>query len=190
MAGCRTLPDPCETPEADPPSREESENVKVVGQFIDTVWNTEWSDEDTATMLAERSRGNAAFVPRAIEDGLSTLRNPGSVRHRRDRAGKPIKSSGPDDYRTCVNAVHMVAQDLRIEVLDMITCDNIVVVQMFLRGTDRRADGRKDLPGAFGTLPPTGQRFRMQTSVLFQLHGGRIIRDKLVYGAPLIYETS
>ncbi|MDJ0389596.1 ester cyclase [Roseomonas sp. E05] len=188
MAGCRTLPDPCETPKEDPPTREESENRKVVREFIDRVWNATWSKEDSNRLLAGRGSGDNTYVPPSVEDTLGSLRHPDSIRHRRDRAGNPIRSSGPDDYKKCVNAVHMIVQDLRVEILDMVASGDSVVVQMLLRGTDRRADGKAELPGAFGAQPPTGKRFRMQTTSVYQLRDHRIISDRLMYGAPLEYE--
>lgn len=184
MAGCSALPDPCETPEDDCPSQEESDNSNVVREFIRRVWNYHWTAKDDEALLAAHAKGNRSYVPDSIRQALDELRSPTTVRHRRDRAGRPVRSSGPDDYATCVGAVHEVVRNLRLTILDLVADGDRVVAHVAVEGVNQRLDGRTDLPGAFGALPPTGQPFRIETTTSYRIHDGRIAEDWLVFEPP------
>jgi ketosteroid isomerase-like protein len=187
MAGCSTLPKPCDPAEPDPPKPEEQANGDVVRQFIEQVWNTPWTPADDKEFLAQRAAGNYAFVPKSIAAALDALRSDNTVRHRRDADQKPVKSSGKDDYAKCVNAVHEVAQDIRITVIDLLPVGDRVTAVLQVRGIDRRVDGRTDLAGAFGRTPPSGQPFRLQTATVYHVANGKIKADYLLYGGMPAY---
>jgi predicted ester cyclase len=184
MAGCSALPNPCHTPTPDPPTPDENDNSNVVRQFIERVWNYRWTPADDQAFLAARNSGDRCYVPRSIARALDELRSATTIRHRRDQAGRPVQSSGPDDYATCVNAVHEVAQDLKLTILDLVADEDRVVAHIAVEGIDRRLDGRADLPGAFGALPPTGRDFRTHTATFYWVRDGRIAEDWLVFESP------
>lgn len=188
MAGCTVLPDPCEAPVDDPPTEEESANSEVVERFIQQVWNHCWTPDENATYLAERNRGNRAYVPAAVDAALQALRSPTTIRHRRGRDGRPIRSSGADDYATCVNAVHGVAQDIHITVIDLVGVGHDgVIAHLMVEGTDRRADGRTDKASAYGADRPTGQRFRQYVTTFYLVCDGMIREDRLLSGGEVTY---
>jgi hypothetical protein len=182
MAGCSTLPNPCDPAEPDPETPEEQANSDVVREFIEQVWNTPWTAEDTKEFLALRAKGNLTYVPKAVAAALQRLRSKDTIRHRRNAQLKPVKSSGEDDYAKCVNAVHEIAQDISIAVIDLIAVKDRVTAVLQVRGIDKRADGRTDLSGAFGRTPPTGQAFRLQTATVYRVREGKIAEDWLLYG--------
>ncbi len=187
MAGCSTLPTPCDPAEPDPPDYDEQANGDIVRQFIEQVWNTPWTADDDREFLAQMAAGNTAFVPKPIATALELLRRDDTVRHRRDADQKPVKSSGKDDYARCVNRVHEIAQDIRIAVIDLLPVEDRVTAVLQVRGVDRRADGRSDLPGAFGRMPPSGQPFRLQTATVYRIANGKIAEDWLLYGGMPVY---
>lgn len=187
MAGCRTIPDPCDTPDPDPPTPEEEQNCDVVRQFIDRVWNYRWTRQDNKQFVAERRGGNALFVPPAIEAALRDLRSSQTVRHRRDGAGNAIRSSGPDDYRRCINAVHAVVQSLNLTISDIRANGDRVIVSLILEGIDRHADPRAELRGAFGVGPPTGKKFRLHSAMLYRIERRKVAEDWLLYGNDITY---
>lgn len=188
MAGCIILPAPCETPRDDSPTVQEAKNRHIVQNFIERVWNHSWTQDDDKKHVEERARGNQPYVPDGIAVALRELRSPTSVRHRRDQDGRPIRSSGSDDYMTCVSAVHEVAQDLRVTILDVVADGReSVIAHLVLEGTDRRIDGRTDKQGANGRSSPSGQRFRQSVTTFYRLRNGMIHADRLLYGGEVVY---
>jgi predicted ester cyclase len=184
MAGCSGLPKPCKAPEDDSPTKEECANSEVVRQFIKRVWNYRWTSKDDKAFLDAREKGNQCYVPPSIAAALDELRSSRTIRHRRDRKGKPIRSTGADDYATCVNAVHEVIQEIKLKILDLVVDGDRVVAHIAFEGVDRRADKRTDRPGAFGAKSPTGARFRVHTATFYRVRNGRIAEDWLAFEVP------
>jgi predicted ester cyclase len=188
MGGCGVLDDPCEAPEPDPPSPEDRAAREVVREFINRVWNHRWTQEEDSRFVDERAKGNRAYVPKAIEDALRDLRTPQTIRHRYTRQGRPVRSSGADDYATCVNRVHEVAQGLKFEFIDLAVSGDRVVAHMIMRGTDRRLPGLEEGPGAFGVQFPTGQKFSVHVATMYRVAHEKIHDDWLLRRAEVSYE--
>lgn len=184
MGGCSVRGDPCGSPVADPPSPQEAANCQLVRDFIEKVWNHDWSAAEDQEFRQERLAGNENYVPPAVAAALGQFCSAATIRHRQDQNGAPIKSSGPDDYENCVNRVHEVTPDLRIAILHLVGQGDRVFAQIKVSGTHRRLNPGPNLVGAFG-LPDTGRAFEMQTATLYQIANGRIAEDWLLYGAAL-----
>lgn len=184
MAGCSGLPDSCGAPEDDCPTKEECANSEVVRQFIKRVWNYRWTSKDDKAFVQARDKGDVTYVPPSIAAALDELRSAKTIRHRKNRKGKPVRSSGADDYATCVNAVHEVIQEIKLKILDLVVDKDRVVAHIAFEGVDRRADGRTDRPGAFGAKSPTGRRFRVHTATLYRVRNGKIAEDWLAFEVP------
>jgi predicted ester cyclase len=132
--------------------------------------------------------GDRTYVPPAIAAALEELRTAETVRHRHTAARSRVRSTGPDDYRSCVNRVHEVAQDLRLDIKDLAVAGNIVTARIEMSGLDCRADGRTDLKGAFGAPTPTQQRFRVQLTTMYRIAGGKVMEDWLLLRGDPEYE--
>ena len=130
-----------------------------------------------------------SYVPAAIAAALAELRSAETVRHRRDRTRRPIRSSGEHDYSTCVNSVHAIAQELKVTILDMVAKGDHVVAHMVLECVDRSVDGREDRRGAFNAARSTGMAFRHHATALYRVHEGKIAEDWLLYAGDLLYRT-
>jgi predicted ester cyclase len=186
VGGCRLKPKPCTTPDPDPQSGEEENNEQIVRDLIERVWNYTWTPTDEAANAAARAGGDYAWVPASVQDAIDDLRSPLMVRHREDVDYGRVKASGPDDYKTCVNAVHAVVPNLHIEVLHIITDDDRVVAHLLLEGTDSPVDPATE-EGAFGNRPPTGQTFNIHATAMYRISNGKIVEDWLGYGGTPTY---
>lgn len=183
MGGCLVATNPCGIPLPDPSAPMEERNIRTVRDFIDRVWNYRWTREENERGGEAKMGEDTAYVPPTVEKALGELRDPKTVRHRRDADGRPIRSA--DDYTWCVNTVHHLVPDLKITVLDVVADDDRVVASIRLEGTDRPLDGRTDGEGAFGSRPPTGEPFSVEAAMMYRLSGGRIVEDWLLYsGRP------
>ena len=182
MGGCTVIKAPCGLPVADPPSLAEEQNCTLVRNFIEQVWNHAWTAAENAQFLQEKQGGNHEFVPPAVAAALGQFCSPATIRHRQAANGDPIRSGGPGDYENCINLVHEVMPDLRIEILHVVGQDDRVFAQIRLSGTHRRLDGNGTKLGAFG-LPDTSWSFDLQTATLYRIENGRIAEDWLLYGA-------
>lgn len=185
MAGCGALDEPCETPLPDKPGPAENDTAAVVRSFIARVWNHGWTADEDRQFL---QGGDRRYVPAPIAAALDALCAPQAVRHRHDRAGNPVRSSGEDDYRRCVNRVHEVAQDLHLRILDLAVAGDIVTAHIEMTGLDRRADGRQDRTGAFGAPKPTNRRFRLNVAMMYRVSGGKVQEDWLLRRGEPAYE--
>ncbi|MBR0648115.1 ester cyclase [Roseomonas terrae] len=181
MGGCGALDDPCgEEPEGDSSGEVREDWLILVRNFIDSVWNHEWSEEENLKFNQQVGAGDRFYVPAGIKTALAEFCTPTVVRHRRDASGKAIRADGPDDYPNCVNRVHEVVQDLRLLVDDLTVCDEDVIALITMTGRDRRADGRLDMPGAFGKPTPTELRFTVPITTAYRIVDGRIAEDWLI----------
>ncbi|WP_158287878.1 ester cyclase [Falsiroseomonas bella] len=188
MGGCGVLDEPCETPEPDPPSPPDEERAETVRSFVARVWNHCWTADENKQFVARMQAGDRRYVPPAIAAALEELRTAETVRHRHDGAGRRVRSSGPDDYRGCVNRVYEVAQELRLDIKDLAVAGNIVTARIEMSGLDCRADGRTDLKGAFGAPKPTQQRFRVHLTTMYRVAGGKVLEDWLLRRSDAEYE--
>lgn len=178
MGGCGALDEPCETPEPDPPPA--GDQADIVRQFVQRVWNHVWTADENAAYLSAREAGDRTYVPPAVEAALLQLRSATTIRHRHNRAGEPIRSSGESDYRICVNRVHEVVQNLHLAIGDLAVAGEIVSAHITMTGVDRRADGRSDAPGSFGAVRPSGQSFTLTITTMYRVVGGKIAEDWLL----------
>src|SRR5215207_4520005 len=150
MGGCIIKPDPCTTPMPSLLDPAEEKSIAVVQDFIERVWNYTWAPEENEELRKHRGSKGSAYVPPTVEAAIHELLSPEVTRHRRDANGSPIYCTGADDYRSCVSAVHAIAPDLHITILDIIADGDRVVTNLSVEGTDRSVDGRTDVEGAFG----------------------------------------
>ena len=181
MGGCSVLGNPCGNPGEDPQSPEETANCDLVAKFIQQVWNHQWTPAENTRFLEEKELGNREYVPDDVAAALARFCSAATVRHRQDGMGNPIRSSGPGDYENCINLVHEVTPDLRIDLIQVIGHGDRVVAQIRVSGSNQRLDGKQDQKGAF-ERPADGRRFSLQTATLYRMEQGRIAEDWLLYG--------
>lgn len=187
MGGCSVRGDTCGVPLADPPSNEEKNNCKLVEKFIKQVWNHGWTAAENQQFRQHRLQNNRNFVPPAVVAALAQFCSAATIRHRRDAAGNPIMSTGPNDYENCINLVHEVTPDLHIDILHIMGQGDRVFAQIKVSGTHTRLDPAPGVPGAFG-MPDTGRRFELQTATLYRIENDRIAEDWLLYGAEPTFQ--
>lgn len=188
MPGCLVAPKPCgEKPVAEAVKQGDKAKCELVEEFLKKVWYHSWTDAENEEFLAERAGGNMAHVPPAVADALAEYRRDDTVRHRREQDGTRVQSSGEKDYCKCVNAVHALAQNLKVTILDLVCIGDYVVGHMILEGEDRALSRAADPEGAFGVRPPTGKAFRTSVAAVYLVEGGKITQDWLLSGSDRSY---